>query len=127
MSNRYRVIVFLIVILVIILIGCSCITSFTSIKEGNSCGGHDESVDRCNAILASGEEGNSEWVELNCDTLLSENFSLLNPLKVVNEETQANETPTGLNLSEYNTFIIGENSRTASNTSCLNNDIGLKL
>ena len=37
-----------------------------------------------------------------------EGFSLLNPMKVINGEAQANETPTGLNLSEYNTFIIGE-------------------
>lgn len=116
MSTRYRVILFLIVLLVIILIGCSCM----NIKEGYS--------DKCQEIWEnSGGDisGNKDWEENNCTGF--EGFSLLNPLKVVNDEAQANETSTGLNLSEYNTFIIGENSRTASNTSCLNNDIGMKL
>jgi len=116
MSTRYRVIVFLIVLLVIILIGCSCM----NIKEGYS--------DKCQEIYDNygGDiSGNEEWKSNNCEGF--EGFSLLNPMKVINGEAQANETPTGLNLSEYNTFIIGENSRTASNTSCLNHDKEMKL
>ena len=52
MSTRYRVIVFLIVLLVIILIGCSCM----NIKEGYS--------DKCQEIYDNygGDiSGNKEW------------------------------------------------------------------
>lgn len=116
MSTRYRVILFLIIILVILLLGCSCI----NIREGYS--------EKCEEIWEGNGgdiSGNEEWEQNNCTGF--EGFSLLNPIKVINGETQANETPTGLNLSEYNTFIIGENSRTASNTGCLNHDFGMKL
>lgn len=133
MSSRYRVIIFLIVILLIILLTCSCIPSMTSIKEGNSCGDHgsgdDEKSDleKCQDILASGEVGGgTEWNRLNCDELIgAEGFSLLNPMRVINGETQSNESKTGLNLSEYNSLIINESSKTPSNSSCLNHDMGL--
>ena len=134
MTIKYRIIAFLIVILTIVLLSCSCLQEpFT---EGNTCGGYVEEgymeskLEKCTRLYNSNLMGSTQWDNANCNDIVneipgySEGFSLLNPQKVV-DNVEPYDDNHGTLLSSYNTLIIGELNKTPSNNSCLNHDMNM--
>lgn len=136
MASKYRIIAFLIVILTIVLLSCSCLSK-EPFTEGNSCGGYtdeqtESQLEKCTRLYNSNLTGSSEWDNVNCSDVTNEipgytqGFALLNPLKVVDNDTQPyNGSYNGSLLTSSNNLIINELNKTPGNSSCLNHDLNM--
>ena len=136
MTVKYRIIAFLIVLLTIILLSCSCL-SREPFTEGNTCGGYTDGqtetqLEKCTRLYNSNLTGSSDWDDANCNDVTNEipgyteGFAILNPLKVVDNDMQPYYgSYIGSLLTSYNNLIINESNKTPSSNSCLNHDMNI--